>query len=93
MVAGLGVWRYSHAISAETSTFELRAKARGIGWLTTGGSSALSGIVLPYIFNTDKGDLGAKTGFIYCGLCAVGLVVSYFCVQELKGGRQLILIK
>jgi hypothetical protein len=41
--------------------------------------------VLPYAFNADQGNLGAKTGFIYTGLCAVGWVVTFYCVPEMKG--------
>lgn len=41
--------------------------------------------MLPYLFNPDKGNLKAKTGFVYAGLCALGLVISYFCIPEMKG--------
>lgn len=85
MVAGLGVWPCSYAIAAETSTLDLRAKSQGLGWLTAGAASALFGFAVPYIFNADQGDLGAKTGFVFSGLCAVGLVVSYFHIPEMKG--------
>ena len=85
VVCGVGVWPCSYAIGAETSSLHLRAKAQGIGWLTQGASAALLGFLLPYIFNPDQGDLGAKTGFFYAGLCVIGFVVSFFYVPEMKG--------
>ncbi|KAF9877105.1 maltose permease [Colletotrichum karsti] len=85
IVAGLGVWPASHVVGAETSSLHLRSKAQGIGWFTAGANNAIFGFVLPYIFNPDKGNLKAKTGFVYAGLCALGLVVSFLCIPEMKG--------
>ncbi|KAK1994786.1 MFS general substrate transporter [Colletotrichum falcatum] len=85
VVAGLGVWPASHAVGAETSALHLRSKAQGIGWFTAGANNAVFGFVLPYMFNPDKGNLKAKTGFVFAGLCALGLVVSFFLVPEMKG--------
>ncbi|GKT41189.1 MFS transporter fmqE [Colletotrichum spaethianum] len=80
-----GVWPASHVVSAETSALHLRSKAQGIGWFTAGANNAIFGFVLPYMFNPDKGNLKAKTGFVFAGLCALGLVVSFFLVPEMKG--------
>ena len=63
----------------------MRAKTMGIAWLTAGASAAIFGFVLPYIFNPDEGDLGAKTGFVYAGLCALGYVATFLYVPEMKG--------
>ena len=85
VVCGLGVWPCSYAIGAETSALHMRAKTMGIAWLTAGASAAIFGFVLPYIFNPDEGDLGAKTGFVYAGLCALGYVATFLYVPEMKG--------
>ncbi|TDZ35738.1 MFS transporter fmqE [Colletotrichum spinosum] len=85
IVAGLGVWPASHVVGAETSSLHLRSKAQGIGWFTAGANNSIFGFVLPYIFNPDKGNLKAKTGFVYAGLCALGLLVSFLCTPEMKG--------
>ncbi|KAH0428445.1 maltose permease [Colletotrichum camelliae] len=85
IVAGLGVWPASHVVGAETSALHLRSKAQGIGWFTAGANNSIFGFVLPYIFNPDKGNLKAKTGFVYAGLCALGLVISFLCIPEMKG--------
>ncbi|KJZ76874.1 hypothetical protein HIM_03751 [Hirsutella minnesotensis 3608] len=85
IVAGLGVWPVSYAVGAETSSLHLRSKTQGIGWLTTGFASALFGFVLPYIFNPDQGNLKAKTGFVFTGLCLAALICSYLGVPDMKG--------
>lgn len=85
ITASLGVWPASYAIGSETSSLQLRAKSQGIGWFTAGASAAVFGFFLPYVFNTDQGNLGSKTGFMYAGLCAVGLVVTFLYVPEMKG--------
>ncbi|KAK1753816.1 alpha-glucosides permease MPH3-like protein 3 [Echria macrotheca] len=82
---GLGAWPASHIVCAETSALNLRAKAQGIAWFNVGVVGALFGFVLPYIFNPDQGDLRAKTGFVFAGLCLAGVVITYFCVPEMKG--------
>lgn len=85
VACSLGVWPCSHVVSAETSALHLRAKAQGIGWFTAGGGHAIFGFVLPYIFNPDQGNLRAKIGFVFAGLCAVGVAVTFSQVPEMKG--------
>ncbi|KAM4062695.1 major facilitator superfamily protein [Hirsutella rhossiliensis] len=85
VVAGLGVWPSSYAVGSETSSLHLRAMSQGVGWLTSGFGAGLFGFVLPYIFNPDKGNLKAKTGFVFAGLCAIAFVISFFCVPDMKG--------
>lgn len=85
VVAGLGVWPSSYTVGSEASSLHLRAKSQGIGWLTSGFGAGLFGFVLPYIFNPDQGNLKAKTGFIFAGLCAVASAISFFYVPEMKG--------
>lgn len=85
VIAGIGVWPCSYAIAGETSSLEMRAKSQGIGWLTSGFANAFFGFVSPYIFNSDQGDLGAKTGFVWAALCCISFVLVYFFVPEMKG--------
>ncbi|KAL2256770.1 hypothetical protein VTK26DRAFT_1150 [Humicola hyalothermophila] len=82
---GLGAWPAAMIVCAETSALHLRAKAQGISWLTAGAGNSLFGFVLPYIFNPDQGNLRGKTGFVYAGLCLLGVVITYFAVPEMKG--------
>ncbi|KAM0328573.1 hypothetical protein ACHAQA_004981 [Verticillium albo-atrum] len=85
IVTSLGAWPCSHVISAETSALHLRAKAQGIGWFTSGAGNSIFGFVLPYIFNPDQGNLRAKTGFVFAGLCLLAAAVTFFEVPEMKG--------
>ena len=85
MVCGLGIWPASHVVAAETSSLQLRAKTQGVGWFTSGIATGVFSIVLPYIYNADKGDLKAKTGFVMAGFAAVAVVATWFFVPEMKG--------
>jgi hypothetical protein len=84
-ICGLGAWPASFVVASETSSLHLRAKAQGIGWFIAGLSSGIAGFVLPYIFNPDQGNLRAKTGFVFAGLCALGVAITFFTVPEMKG--------
>jgi hypothetical protein len=85
VICGIGVWPASFAIGAETSSLQLRAKTQGIGWFVSALTSTVSGLCLPYVFNPDEGNLRGKTGFTYAASCAVGVVISYFLIPEMKG--------
>lgn len=82
--AGTTVWPASYVISAETSSLQIRGKAQGIGFLTNGVTTAISGFALPYLFNADAANLKSKTGFVFGGICVIGWVVSYYTVPEMK---------
>ncbi|KAL4891493.1 MFS general substrate transporter [Aspergillus ambiguus] len=83
-VCGASAWPASYVVGAETSSLTLRAKSQGLGWLINGLSNGVFGLVLPYIFNPDEGALRAKTGFVYTGLCLLGLITTWFVVPEMK---------
>ncbi|KFY32323.1 hypothetical protein V493_00308 [Pseudogymnoascus sp. VKM F-4281 (FW-2241)] len=85
LVNGLGAWPASSVVASEVSTLHLRAKSQGIGWFTNGLAAGVMGFVLPYIFNPDEGDLKAKTGFVYGGMGAIAVMVTWFIVPEMKG--------
>ncbi|PVI04589.1 MFS general substrate transporter [Periconia macrospinosa] len=84
-VCGLGAWPASYAIQGETSTLRLRAKSQAIGSLTNSLLNMGAGAILPYIFNKDAGDAGAKTGFVFTATCVIGAAATFFFVPELKG--------
>ncbi|KAL6702488.1 hypothetical protein ACN47E_001613 [Coniothyrium glycines] len=85
IVCGVGVWPASFAVSAETSSLQLRAKTQGVGWFVGSLSSTVAGVVLPYVFNPDQGDLRGKTGFTYAASCVLGVLVTWYMVPEMKG--------
>ena len=83
-VCGVGAWPASYAVSAEASSLRLRAKTQGLGWFMNCLANGVFGVVLPYIFNPDKGNLRARTGFVYTGLCIVTWLGVWFFVPEMK---------
>ncbi|KAK6067809.1 Alpha-glucosides permease MPH3-like protein 3 [Seiridium cupressi] len=85
IINGLGSWPASFAVAGEASSLLLRAKTQGLNWFTNSLFSGVLSIALPYIFNPDAGNLGAKTGFVFAGLCLVGTLVSWLVIPEMKG--------
>ena len=85
LVVGVGCWPAGYAIMGETSALRLRARSQAVGGVAQQVSSILMSFVLPYIFNTDAGNLKAKTGFIFAGLCVISAAVSWLYVPEMKG--------
>ncbi|KAK1996000.1 alpha glucoside transporter [Colletotrichum falcatum] len=85
VVCGMSVWPASYAIMGETSSLRLRAKTQGIGGVAQQASSVVINLVLPYAYNPDAAHLGAKTGFIYVVLCALGVALCWFFLPEMKG--------
>ena len=89
LVVGLGCWPCAYAIMGETSALILRAKTQAVGGGTQQIGSILFKFVLPYVFNPDAGNLRAKTGFVYTGLCAMAAILTWFYVPEMKGRNAL----
>lgn len=85
-VCGNGVWPASVLATAETSSLRLRGRTQAVGWAVHGLYACVFAVVLPYIYNTDKGNLGAKTGFVYLGLSVLSLGLIWLLVPEM-GGR------
>jgi hypothetical protein len=82
---GIGCWPAAFTVAAETSTLELRSKTSGIGWLLGGIIQGGFGLGTPQFYNPDAANLGAKTGFIFAGTSALGVLFTYFFIPELKG--------
>jgi MFS transporter, SP family, general alpha glucoside:H+ symporter len=85
VVVGVGAWPASYAIRSEASALRLRSKAQGIAGLFDHLSSIILNLVLPYIYNPDAGNLKARTGFVFTGLCLIGAAITFFDVPEMKG--------
>ncbi|PSN61928.1 MFS general substrate transporter [Corynespora cassiicola Philippines] len=85
VVCGVGCWPASYAIMSEASALRLRAKSQAIGGISAYVSAIVTYFVLPYFYNPDALQLGAKTGFLFAGLCVIGAVTTYFLVPEMKG--------
>jgi MFS transporter, SP family, general alpha glucoside:H+ symporter len=85
VVCGMGAWPAGYAIMGETSSLRLRAKTQAIGGVAQQACSVLMSFVLPYTYNPDAGNLGGKTGFIFFGLCLLGIVTCWAVLPEMKG--------
>jgi SP family general alpha glucoside:H+ symporter-like MFS transporter len=72
-------------ITPEISSSRLRQHTQSIAFLVQAVSSWAFHMVVPYMYNTDAGNLGAKTGFVFAGLSVVLLVASWFMVPETAG--------
>ena len=83
--AGLGAWPASYVVAAETSSLRLRSKTSGIGWLLGGVVRSIFGTAFPFLYNSDALNLGAKTGFVLFGTAAIGVIITWFGVPEMKG--------
>ncbi|RYO79951.1 hypothetical protein DL766_009082 [Monosporascus sp. MC13-8B] len=85
VVCGIGCWPAGYAIMGETSALRLRSKSQAVGGVGAQISSILMSFILPYIFNPDAGNLKAKTGFVFAGLSAIAVIVSWIYIPEMKG--------
>lgn len=75
----------AYPICAENPTSALRAKTIALGMASTNTWSMFWSFVLPYIFNPNHGNLGAKTMFIFAGLSGLFLIYLYFFQTETAG--------
>lgn len=86
-------WWYNVTIGAtafiilvEVSTSRLRGKTVAIGFCLQNLISMMWQFVLPYLFNPDHANLGAKVAFIFGGLAVLSLVYLWVYQPE-TGGR------
>lgn len=75
----------AYTILCEVSTSRLRVKTIAIGLATQNALTMMWSFVLPYLFNPDKANLGAKLAFIFGCLAVVSLVYLWFCLPETAG--------
>ncbi|KAJ5698651.1 hypothetical protein N7462_000656 [Penicillium macrosclerotiorum] len=74
-----------YTILAEVSTSRLRIKTIAIGLALQNALYTMWSFVLPYLFNPDEANLGAKVAFIFGGLCVICLVYLWFFQPETAG--------
>ncbi|KAF2013452.1 general substrate transporter [Aaosphaeria arxii CBS 175.79] len=85
VTCGLGAWPASYTIMSESSSLRLRAKSQAIGGISNYISTVAVNFALPYVYNPDAANLGAKTGFVFAALCAGGAVLMWWLVPEMRG--------
>lgn len=84
-VYNLSLGATAYALIGETSTPRLRAKTVAIGLFLQNGLYLMWAFVLPYLFNPDKANLGAKVTFIFGGLSVFSLLYLWFYQPETAG--------
>ena len=72
----------AYAIIAETATSRLRAKSIAISGTIQAAFFTMWQFVLPFIFNPNEANLGAKTSFIFGGLSVLCWIYLYFYQPE-----------
>lgn len=73
------------SLLCEVSTSRLRVKTIAIGYCLQSCINLMWQFVLPYMFNPNEANLGAKIAFIFGGLCLLSLVYLYFYQPETAG--------
>uniref|UniRef100_A0A060TJ03 ARAD1D51040p n=1 Tax=Blastobotrys adeninivorans TaxID=409370 RepID=A0A060TJ03_BLAAD len=72
-------------IATENATSRLRSKTVALAFIGNQGLSMMWSFVLPYIFNPNAANLGAKVMFIFAAFCIISLPYIYFCHPETAG--------
>ncbi|KAF4123898.1 Sugar (and other) transporter [Geosmithia morbida] len=85
-------WWYNVSIGSsafpllcEVSTARLRVKTIAIGYALQNAINVMWQFVIPYMFNPDRANLGAKIAFIFGGLCFFCLVYLWLYQPETSG--------
>lgn len=88
----LFVWLYNVSIGStgvalltEVSTSRLRAKTVAMGMFVLNMLCMVISFVVPFLFNPDKANLGAKTTFIFACLVLLASVLVWVYVPETTG--------
>lgn len=75
----------AYTVLCEVSTSRLRVKTIAIGLAAQNALNMMWSFVLPFLFNPDKANLGAKVAFIFGGLAIISLVFLWFYHPETAG--------
>lgn len=85
-------WWYNVSIGStafsllcEVSTSRLRVKTIAIGYALSNSINVMWQFVIPFMFNPDQANLGAKIAFIFGGLCLLSLAYLWFYQPETAG--------
>ena len=84
-VYNLTIGATAYSLSAEVATARLRAKTASLTFALQGALFSMWGLVLPYLFNPDKANLGAKVTFIFGGLSVVSTAYLWLYQPEVAG--------
>ena len=73
------------SIAAEISSYRLRAKSMSLGMMDQTFTTWLVTFVVPYMYNVDSGNLGARTGFVFAGIWVLLIWGAWSIVPDITG--------
>ncbi|KAK1565997.1 MFS hexose transporter [Colletotrichum navitas] len=75
----------AYSLLTEIPTSRLRAKTAAIALALQNGLFTMWAFVIPFLFNPDQANLGAKVAFIFGGLSVLSTVYLWFYQPEVAG--------
>lgn len=84
LVYQLSIGAMGFVLASEVATLRLRAATQALVTVMNGVWGLIMQFTVPYMINTDAGNLGGKTGFIFFGTGIVAAVVGFFLFPETK---------
>lgn len=73
------------SIAAEISSYRLRAKSMSLGMMSQTFTTWLVTFVVPYMYNVDSGNLGARTGLVFAGASVLLIWGAWTLVPDTTG--------
>ncbi|KAJ5721956.1 MFS general substrate transporter [Penicillium malachiteum] len=71
-----------YRIAADVASYRLRAKTLSVGVVSQAFMAWLTQFTVPYMYNVDSGNPGARTGFVFAGLSILLIAGTWFIVPE-----------
>ncbi|KAJ5379718.1 MFS general substrate transporter [Penicillium cataractarum] len=71
-----------YRIAADVASYRLRAKTLSVGVVSQAFIAWLTQFTVPYMYNVDSGNLGARTGFVFAGFSVLLIAGTWFIVPE-----------
>lgn len=84
LVYQLSIGATGFVLASEVATLRLRAATQALVTVMNGVWGLIMQFTVPYMINTDAGNLGGKTGFIFFGTGIVTAVIGFFLIPETK---------
>lgn len=75
----------SYTILSEAASSKVKEKTNDLAVSVSVLTTFVVSFTLPYLLNAPYAALGARVGYIYGSLCVVAVVVTWFCIPEMKG--------
>jgi len=74
----------SMSVAGEVSAIKIRAKTLAIGFFFNYFYSTVWNVAVPYIYNTDAGNLGGLTGFVFLATCLIAFAILWLELPDTK---------